>query len=152
MKLYNKKIIFLYYLILIAYFCSLIFWHIKNQPYQYVYLNSLTQKYFNKFEKDYWGVSNLDAFKFILSVDKRDKITIVGVENSRIDFSLMMLSENEKRRINLIKFDEVMNTKVDYYISHFNDEYDTNYYKNNGYKIFHQIEVDNKDINIVFTK
>jgi len=151
-KLYNKKIIFLYYLILIAYFCSLIFWHIKNQPYQYVYLNSLSQKYFNKFEKDYWGVSNLDAFKFILSVDKRDKITIVGVENSRIDFSLMMLSENEKRRINLKKFDEVMNTKVDYYISHFNDEYDTNYYKNNGYKIFHQIKVDNKDINIVFTK
>ena len=54
----------------------------------------------------------------------------------------MMLSKNEKKRINLKKFDEVNKSQVDYYISHFNDEYDTNYYKNSGYKIFNEIKVD----------
>ena len=147
----NQKIIFFYYTILIGYFLSIIFWSIQNHPYQYVFLNSFSQKYFNKFEKDYWGVSNLDAIKFILSKDKKDKITIVGVENSRIDFSLMMLSKNEKKRINLKKFDEVNKSQVDYYISHFNDEYDTNYYKNSGYKIFNEIKVEGKNINIIFT-
>ena len=152
LKLYNRKITFLYYLILITYFCSLIFWNIKNHPYQFVYLNLPSQKYFSKFEKDYWGISNRDALRFILSEDKRDKITIVGVQNSRIDFSLMMLSENEKKRIDLKKFDEVKKANIDYYISHFNDEYDTSYYINNGYKIFNEIQINKKNINIVFTK
>ena len=115
-------------------------------------MNLPSQKYFSKFEKDYWGISNRDALRFILSEDKRDKITIVGVQNSRIDFSLMMLSENEKKRIDLKKFDEVKKANIDYYISHFNDEYDTSYYINNGYKIFNEIQVNKKNINIVFTK
>ena len=62
-----------------------------------------------------------------------------------------MLSKNEKKRINLKKFDEVNKSQVDYYISHFNDEYDTNYYKNSGYKIFNEIKVEGKNINIIFT-
>ena len=108
-------------------------------------------EYSNKFEKDYWGLTNLNAIRYILSNDKRNKIVIVGVENSRIDFAMLKLTQSEKDRIILKKIDEVDQKKVDYYISHFNDKKSANYYINNGFKIIKTIKVGNEEINIIFT-
>ena len=110
-----------------------------------------SEKYSNKFEKDYWGLTNLNAIRYILSNDKRNKIVIVGVENSRIDFAMLKLTQSEKDRIILKKIDEVDQKKVDYYISHFNDKKSANYYINNGFKIIKTIKVGNEEINIIFT-
>ena len=146
-----KNLILFIRIAIVIYFTIIISWSYKNHPYQNVYLNYFSEKYSNKFEKDYWGLTNLNAIRYILSNDKRNKIVIVGVENSRIDFAMLKLTQSEKDRIILKKIDEVDQKKVDYYISHFNDKKSADYYINNGFKIIKTIKVGNEEINIIFT-
>jgi hypothetical protein len=146
-----KNLILFIRIAIVIYFTIIISWSYKNHPYQNVYLNYFSEKYSNKFEKDYWGLTNLNAIRYILSNDKRNKILIVGVENSRIDFAILQLTPSEKDRIILKKIDEVDQKKVDYYISHFNDKKSADYYINNGFKIIKTIKVGNEEINIIFT-
>ena len=94
-----RNFILLIRIIIVVYFAFILFWSYKNHPYQNVYLNYFSKKYSDKFEKDYWGLTNLNAIRYILSKDKSNKIVIVGVKNSRIDFSMLMLDQNEKDRI-----------------------------------------------------
>ena len=54
------------------------FWMYKNHPFQYVYFNFLAGKNFNeKFEMDYYGVSNKNALEYI-----------IGRENKKIKISI----------------------------------------------------------------
>jgi hypothetical protein len=146
-----RNLILIIRIIICVYFAIILLWSYKNHPYQNVYLNYFSKKYSDKFEKDYWGLTNLNAIKYILLNDKRNKIVIVGVENSRIDFSMLMLNQKEKDRIILKKKDEVDPKEVDYYISHFNDKKDVDYYIKNGFKIIKALKIDDEEINIIFT-
>ena len=63
---FKKKNYFLYILILILILPTGI-WMYKNHPFQYVYFNFLAGKNFNeKFEMDYYGVSNKNALEYII--------------------------------------------------------------------------------------
>ena len=146
-----SNLILLIRIIIYLYFATILLWSYKNHPYQNVHLNSFSEKYSDKFEKDYWGLTNLNAIKYILSNDKRNKIVVVGVENSRIDFSMLMLNQKEKDRIILKKIDEIDPKEVDYYISHFNDKKNADFYIKNGFKIIKALKIGDEEINIIFT-
>ena len=64
-----------------------------------VFFNSLDGKNLqNKFELDYWGLSIKSAFKNILKSDNKEKIKVIGMSKTRLNFSLFLLNNNEKNR------------------------------------------------------
>ena len=140
-----------YFLILIfANFVYLFFWSVKNHPYQNVFLNLASKKYIYYFETDYWGLTNVNAIKEILKIDKSDMIKIAGIGDNRIDFSLHMLNLDEIGRLKYIKIGEKKD--IDYYISNLNDGNSREYYLNNNFKIIKETNVDGKPINLIMKK
>jgi hypothetical protein len=140
-----------YFLILIfANFVYLFFWSVKNHPYQNVFLNLASKKYIYYFESDYWGLTNVNAIKEILKIDKSDMIKIADTGVNRIDFSLNMLNLDEIKRLKYVKDDEDEN--IDYYISNLNDGNPKEYYLNNNFKIIKEIKVDGNPINLTMKK
>jgi hypothetical protein len=140
-----------YFLILIfANFVYLFFWSVKNHPYQNVFLNLASKKYIYYFETDYWGLTNVNAIKEILKIDKSDMIKIAGSGDNRIDFSLNMLNLDEIGRLKYIKIGEKKD--IDYYISNLNDGNSREYYLNNNFKIIKETKVDGNPINLIMKK
>ena len=61
----------------------------KNHPFQMVYFNSIAGKNLqDKFEHDYWGLSNKNAIKYILKKDTREVIKIFGISGTRLDYTV----------------------------------------------------------------
>ena len=126
------------------------YWNVKYHPFQNVFYNSIT-KYLNfNFENDYWGLSNKKAFLNILEHDKKKLIIIKPLGGSRIDFATLMLNNNQKRRIKLVKFND--SKKADYYITTYNNGLPFEFYINKNYEEFNSIYISGKRINTVFKK
>jgi hypothetical protein len=147
-----KKIKEVSFLLIFLNFAYLINWSIQNHPHQYVFFNILSKKNSYKFENDYWGASDLSAIKFILQNDKKKIITITGLGNTRVDFTLNLLSNDELNRLKVVKVSENnFNDDIDYYISRFNDGLNVQKYLENGFKVYNSVKVDDKSINTTFT-
>ena len=79
-------------------------WNFKNNPHQYIFFNLPSKKFARNFELDYWGVSNLEALKYLLNMNTSERIHITNLGRSRADFSVNMLTKKQQRRIRFVKF------------------------------------------------
>lgn len=76
---------------------------IKIHPYQYAYFNFLVGKQVEKkFDIDYWGVSNKQALKFILSNNNQEVYKIYPASNMNLNISKLILSEKQKAKIHVV--------------------------------------------------
>ena len=125
---------------------------IKDHPHQNVYFNFLTGKNIQtKFEMDYWGLANLDTFKYLIKNEYSGKPLIVEnfTDRSKIEFAYLMLSDDEKKKIKLGRFSE---NSTKYFISNINNGLNDNDYRKIGLKIFRKIMVNGNDINRIIIK
>ena len=75
---------------------------IKNHPHQNVYFNFLAGKNIEKkFELDYWGLSNKQAYEYILKNDSDDKILIGTASSNHLRNSKKILTIDERKRISI---------------------------------------------------
>ena len=71
----------------------------------------------NKFEIDYWGLSNRTAIEHIAKNDLRNIIKIAGESNTRLQYTFYILNDSIKKRFKIVNYKE-----ADYIISVYNDE------------------------------
>ena len=149
----SNKIKKLNYIIIFIIFLSLIntsYWMYKYHPFQMVYFNFLAGKNVQeKFELDYWGVSNKSAINYILENDNRKKIKIYGISNTRLDYTVdFFLKTDDKKRIETVRNINDAN----YIISIYNGKIRRSDILNKGFRVFNEILVDNIKINSTFVK
>ena len=88
---------------------------IKNHPFQNVYFNFFAgDNVEKKFEIDYWGLSNKQAFEYILEKEKTSKINIGSAGPISLENSKMILDSKDRNRINITK-----NSEADYIIDNY---------------------------------
>ena len=83
---YFKQLIFL---ILIVNFFLLTNWMYTNHPYQNIFFNKISKKC-KGFELDYWGLSNLDALKYLINNEYSNSPIIVSSFNDRSRIILLL--------------------------------------------------------------
>lgn len=100
-------------------FATMVYTH----PLQNLYLNpvaTVMKGDRHLFEADYWGISSYEALTYILNNDSRkEKIKISGNYNP-VYFNEMILTDNQKSRVNFIYRDSTDKDKVfkvDYFIA-----------------------------------
>ncbi len=74
-------------------------WIINNHPYEMVYFNSVSRKWADCFDRDYWHLSVVNCSRYILEHDTANEITIQAPN----DIFLKMLSKEEKKRISIVE-------------------------------------------------
>ena len=82
-------------------FVLILNWMIVNHPYQNIFFNNISKKYAENFELDYWGLSNIESLKYLLSIEN-GTFQISNFEDSRADFSQIYLIKI-KIKLNLVK-------------------------------------------------
>ena len=138
-------------IIIIPFLFHTSYWMIKNHPYQFVYFNKLAGNNISeKFELDYWGVSNKNSLSYISNIDNRKKINIFIKSVSPYEFSSLILKKNDRDR--LIFTEDI--DKADFLV--------TNHYYQKGnpininnklkkdFDLVNEIKVDNLTINSVY--
>ena len=129
-----------------------IIWMLKNHPYQYVYFNLLAGKNFNdKFDMDYWGLSNVSALKYIAENGDGD-INVSRVGLSDLHLSKAFLSKKYRNKLSII--DDIKTSR--YIINNYRNLPVKNINKNSAippnYKIFYEIKIDGVPINTIYRK
>ena len=152
LNFFEKKIILKQLMILIVVINTILIgtWNFKNNPHQYIFFNLPSKKFARNFELDYWGVSNLEALKYLLNMNTSERIHIANFKRSRADFSVNMLTKKQQHRIRFVKFNG--KEKIDYFINHINDGKNQSYYKDLGYNLIKVIKSDGIVINSIYEK
>ena len=128
-------------------------WMVINHPFQFVYFNKFAgNNIMNNFELDYSGTSNRSALSYIAKNDNRNKINVHIYSVSPYQWSLLMLGEEERKRLKFTKNIDEANFIV---TNHF-------YQKNNPsvirqslkkkYRLFKEFMVDGIPINSIYIK
>lgn len=116
-------------------------WIVKNHPYEMVYFNSIGQKYAEYFDRDYWHLSEIHAWKYIAEIDDSDTIS---VNTSGYQFFTHVLEKNEKKRV------EISNNPT-YFIETYRGIVG-NQIEKEGYEEIHSIIVDDFKVATIFKK
>ena len=127
-------------------------WMVKYHPYQNVYFNFLAGKDFNnKFELDYWGLSNVNALKYIVENEDRN-INVSRVGLSDLHLSKAFLSKKYRNKLSVI--DDIKNSH--YIINNYRNlvvkDINQNFRIPTNYKIFYEIKIDGVPINTIYKK
>ena len=125
----------------------------KNHPYQFVYFNKFAGKNVSeKFELDYWGVSNKNSLSYISNIDKGKKINIFIKSVSPYEFSSLILNKNDRDRLIFTKdLDEAEFLVTNHYYQNGNPIIINNKLKED-FDLVKEIKVDNLTINSVYRK
>ncbi len=131
--------------IIVLSLANIIYFMLKNHPYQNVYFNRLAGKNMSSakknFELDYWGLSYRQALEYILTHDAREHIKIYAAQEVGKLTAVMFNAEDRKR----VMF--VDNPKdADYFASNYRWQKEEYPYKNEWYAI----EVDGAKIMVVY--
>ena len=148
----NKKNFLKYFLnsIIIINISYNLIWIFKNHPHQNNYFNFISLNYaLEKFDLDYWGLSNYHSLKFILKNDKRNKINISTISFADLNVSILKLNSNEKKRINIIYNPE----EADYLINSYMPKLRKNFkISQDKFIRLHDIKVNKTSINTIYKK
>lgn len=75
LRVFKPKILKVALLMSLAISClNTIYWMVSNHPLQNIYFNALVKNWDQKYEVDYWGLSNKQALEKILQSSKEEKI------------------------------------------------------------------------------
>ena len=99
---YFKEKIFAFITLILIFLGQISINMIKIHPHQNVYFNFIAGKNIEKkFEMDYWGLSNKQAFEYILRNDKQNKIFIAPASTNHLENSKKILNKNDRNRIRI---------------------------------------------------
>ena len=99
---YFKKNIQVLNLIILILLSQISFKMYNSHPYQNVYFNILAgKKVHSNFEVDYWGLSNKQAFQYILNNENKKVISIGSGGPISLSNSLKILKKEERNRIKI---------------------------------------------------
>jgi len=138
------------YLLITINLTYLVHWNYKFHPYQYVYFNPIFKNDFHeKFEMDYWGLSNKSAIEYIIANNSYYPIKIATKSFASLQKSSLILNDNDKTKISITgDLDE-----ADYIITNYAIRLNNDYIiDKNKYKKYYEVLVDNKPINTVYKK
>ena len=142
---------FIFFLIFLEISFS-IFWIFKNHPHQYIYFNPIFKNItLNKFQLDYWGISNRSSLEYILKKEKKDKIKVATVSFTLLEDSLRVLDETGRNKISIVH-----NLKeADYVVDNYRKKWDKidnfNLLKTNFKKI-HNLIIDGNIISTIYKR
>ena len=124
----------------------------KNHPYQYVYFNFLAGKNFNqKFEMDYYGVSNKNALEHILEKENK-KIKIYNLNTTDLFLTKKIIKKEMREKVVIVDNSEDADYITNNYIDWRGEINPTKYKVPDNFKIFYEIKVDNVAINTIYKK
>ena len=125
-------------------------WIIKNHPYQNNYFNFFSNKYvMNKFDLDYWGLSNFQAIEYILKNDNKNVINIGSISFADLNMTILKLNTNNRKRLNVV-YDY---NKADYLIESYMKRIRKNAAINEKMsKKYYEIQVNKIPLNTVYKK
>lgn len=118
-----------------------ILWIGNNHPYEMVYFNNIGKYYGEYFDRDYWNVAVLDAFRYIAENEPEEQFS---VETTGTDLYQYMLKDEERNRI--VKEEEPL-----YFIETYRGKLG-NDLKKDGYEEIHSIVVDDFKIATIYRK
>jgi hypothetical protein len=96
--------------------CQQAVWIYRNHPLQNVYFNFLNdERKPTQFDMDYWGLSNKEAFRHILSADEREVISVKAVSDNPLFNGLIFLPDKDRKRI----VDAVSEDQADYLVNNY---------------------------------
>ena len=127
-------------------------WMFKYHPYQNVYFNFLAGKDFNnKFELDYWGLSNVNALRYIVENDDGN-INVSRVGLNDLHLSKAFLPKKYRNKLSIT--DNVVNSHyiIDNYRYRPFKDINQNFKIPSDYKIFYEIKIDGVPINTIYKK
>ena len=123
-------------------------WIRVNHPYQFSFFNFFAGHEIRySFDMDYWGVGNRRALEDLLTKDRRSKIAIYPASLTVLHNSLMLLPENMRARVSLVKSAEESNYVFTNY-RNIKESDDQNLKA--LYPIFHQIKVGSEPIITIY--
>ena len=145
----NKNILIILSFLLLS---PTIIWMLKNNPYQYVYFNLLAGKNFNdKFDMDYWGLSNANALEHIAKSENR-KVKISNIGTTDLQISKTFIPEAYRDKLTIINEDEnsdyIINNYRNWLGGNINQEIKTPI----NFEIFYEIKIDGVPINTIYRK
>ena len=145
----NKNLLLILSFLLLS---PTIIWMFKYHPYQNVYFNFLAGKDFNnKFELDYWGLSNVNALKYIAENGDGD-INVSRVGLSDLHLSKAFLSKKYRNKISVIDDIKISHYIINNYRNLPVKNINQNFKIPSGYKIFYEIKIDGVPINTIYKK
>ena len=146
----SKLFKFAVYLIIVLNLIYLGFWNQKFHPHQYVYFNFLVKdKFKDNFEKDYWGVSNSESLNYIINNNKQYPISIATKSFSSLEYSLLILDDEDKNKISII----YNLPEAEFIITNYRIRHKKNFLiDKTKYKKYYEITVDGVPINTVYRK
>ena len=137
-------------IILLVHFITNFNFIIQSNPYQNIYFNFFSKKYAYNFELDYFGLSNLELLKYILKNEQKNKIIITGLNFTRPDISMNMLTNSESERFYYVKDESFNNDKIDYFFTHYISGINDLELEKKGLIPLHDIIVDNIKISSIY--
>ena len=124
----------------------------KYHPYKNVYFNFLAGKDFNnKFELDYWGLSNVSALKYIAE-NEDGNINVSRVGLSDLHLSKAFLSKKYRNKISVIDDIKISHYIINNYRNLPIKDINQNFKILSDYKIFYEIKIDGVAINTIYKK
>ena len=125
-------------------------WIFKNHPYQNNYFNIASINYsINKFDLDYWGLSNYQAIKYILENDDSKTINISSVSFADLETTILKLDLENKKRINIVHDFSKADYIIDSYMKRIRGNFSIN---QEEYAKYYDIKINKSSINTVYKK
>ena len=145
----SKIFINIIYFLIFSNLIYLLLWNFKFHPHQYVYFNPIYKSNFNeKFDMDYWGLSNNTAINYIIQNNDNYPIKIATKSFAALHKNLLLLSDNDKKKVDLVTPNE-----ADFVITNYSKRVDNEFIIDESkYKKYYEILVDNISINTVYKK
>jgi hypothetical protein len=122
-------------------------WMMRAHPYQNVYFNFLVgANWKNKFDVDYWGMSNLNALQYIARSDPSSNINIWPASYLNLRPAISLLAPNDQSRIQLADRKE----GADYIVSNYRNSPNIRPYVQLCFEKFYEIQAGSETIFSVF--
>lgn len=126
-------------------------WMIRNHPFQHLYFNSLVTLFSsqNSFERDYWGVTDVQGLEFILANDARNRLTIRSLGVTSVQQAIELLKPEDRKRMIL----DPSNVESDYILTNYRF-FDGSKLEqpDKAYAVFYEIVVDGGPVLTIYRR
>ena len=150
-KKHHKIVSLILIISLIIQISTLITWMYRNHPFQNVYFNALAaDDWHQKYEMDYWGLSDVRALEHIVSEDPRPNIKVWSLGHTSVPAALKFMGPQAQSKLAIV--DQI--SDADYVVYNYRDVHPSAAMIFSGLianaEVFYEIKVDGHAIITVF--
>jgi len=148
----NKIVIKFVYSIIIVELVFLALWNYKNHPFQFVYFNPILKSQTkNKFDLDYWGISNKFILQKILEMNKNQPFKVTTISYTNLNDSLRVLPLEQKEKISIVYSVDQADYVIDNYMKKWSST-DGEQNLESDFSIAYNLIIDENVINTVYRR